>query len=153
MTVPAALQTDLIETVTHALTEDIGSGDVTAELIPADKLACARVIVREPAVICGGGWVNEVFAQVDAEVQLSWQVEDGDLVSAEQTLFEARGCARSLLTAERAALNFLQTLSGTATRSHRYASLVEGTGVRLLDTRKPGAAQCAEICRGLWRLS
>lgn len=122
--------------VRMALEEDIGTGDITAQLIPAERQAEGKVISRERAVIAGKDWVDQVFEQVDSEVEVIWRVEDGQAVSPNQTLFELKGPARSLLTAERTALNFLQTLSGTATRCRFYADLVEGTGVRLLDTRK-----------------
>ena len=127
---------DLKITVQRALEEDIGSGDITAGLIPEGEQANARVITRENAVIAGQAWVNEVFRQVDPSVKVHWLVKDGDSVQANQTLFELSGPARSLLTGERAALNFLQLLSGTATICRHYADLVEGTGVKLLDTRK-----------------
>jgi nicotinate-nucleotide pyrophosphorylase (carboxylating) len=130
------LLSDIPATVRTALLEDIGDGDITARLIPAEQQAKARVISREDAIICGVSWVNEVFHQVDASVKVNWLVNDGDRVKPNQTLFELEGPARSLLTGERSALNFLQTLSGTATISAYYASLVEGTGVKLLDTRK-----------------
>lgn len=127
---------DLEITVRRALEEDIGSGDITADLIPENEYANARVITRENAVIAGQAWVNEVFRQVDDSVTINWLVSDGDRVQPNQTLFELSGSARGLLTGERAALNFLQLLSGTATACRHYADLVEGTGVRLLDTRK-----------------
>lgn len=127
---------DLEITVRRALDEDIGSGDITAGLIPKDEQANARVITRENAVIAGQAWVNEVFRQVDDSVTINWLANDGDRVQPNQTLFELSGSARSLLTGERAALNFLQLLSGTATVCRHYADLVEGTGVKLLDTRK-----------------
>lgn len=130
------LKQDLESTVTHALQEDIGSGDITAMLIPADKQSEATVIVREAAVICGIDWFNEVFRQLDPNVVITWHVEEGHKVGADTTLCTLKGNARVLLTGERPALNFLQTLSGTASRSHYYASLVAGTGVKLLDTRK-----------------
>lgn len=130
------LKSDLIANVTTALHEDLGSGDITAALIPANEQALARVITREAATICGQDWVNEVAQQVDPTIQIDWQVADGDRVAAKQTLFEAQGSARSLLTFERCALNFLQCLSGTATISSHYASMVAHTGVKLLDTRK-----------------
>lgn len=130
-----ALQ-DLSATVAQALREDIGDGDITAQLIPADEQANARVISRESAIICGQAWVDEVFNQLDSNVIINWQVKDGDRVQADQTLFTINGLARSLLTGERAALNFLQLLSGTATRCQHYADIVEGTQVKLLDTRK-----------------
>ncbi|MBW4936617.1 carboxylating nicotinate-nucleotide diphosphorylase [Marinobacter sp. F4206] len=142
-----------VENVAQSLREDIGDGDITAQLIPADKLASGRVITREHATIAGREWVNEVFRQVDPEVALDWQVEDGDTVAADQVLFRMQGRARSLLTAERAALNWLQTLSGVATVCAGYAQKVAHTGVHLLDTRKtlPGlrlALKYAVTCGG-----
>ncbi|SIS98988.1 carboxylating nicotinate-nucleotide diphosphorylase [Neptunomonas antarctica] len=139
--------------VTIALAEDVGNGDITAQLIPATQQATARVISREPAVISGVAWVEEVFRQVDPAMQIQWQVKDGERVNANQVLFTATGAARSLLTAERCALNFLQTLSGTATISQHYADKVASTAVRLLDTRKtiPGlrmAQKYAVTCGG-----
>lgn len=122
--------------VVAALSEDIGDGDITAQLIPEQATANARVISREKATICGTEWVNEVFLQVDPNVTVHWRVKDGDQVEANQTLFQLEGAARSLLTGERCALNFLQTLSGTATRCRYYADLVSDTQVKLLDTRK-----------------
>lgn len=144
---------DLTTTVANALAEDIGSGDITARLIPEAQTAKARVISREDAVVCGTAWVTEVYRQVDLEMQLEWKVSDGDRVTANQTLFEIQGKARAMLTAERPALNFLQTLSGTATISAHYAALVSNTNVKLLDTRKtiPGlrnAQKYAVTCGG-----
>ncbi|HCH24050.1 MAG TPA: carboxylating nicotinate-nucleotide diphosphorylase [Oceanospirillaceae bacterium] len=130
------LKADLIANVTTALVEDLGDGDITAALIPADEQAHARVITRQDATICGVDWVNEVAKQVDASIQVTWNLADGDKAVANQTLFEATGPARSLLTFERCALNFLQCLSGTSTTSAYYASLVAHTQVKLLDTRK-----------------
>jgi len=130
------LQQDLEASVTFALAEDIGSGDITAQLIPEDQHAKATVITRENAVICGVEWVNEVFRQLDPQVVVTWLVADGQRVEANSELFTLEGSARSLLTGERTALNFLQLLSGTATICRKYADLVEGTGVKLLDTRK-----------------
>src|SRR5690554_606683 len=127
---------DIITAVRVALQEDIGSGDITAQLIPASQQARARIITRERAIIAGVAWVNEVFRQVDPTVQVVWRVREGEWVRPDQVLFELRGPARSLLTGERCALNFLQTLSGTATRCRHYADRVAGTGVKLLDTRK-----------------
>lgn len=149
------LLSDITVTVRTALAEDIGDGDITAQLIPAEQQGKARVISRQDAVICGVGWVNEVFQQVDDSVRVTWLVSDGDKVSANQPLFELEGSARSLLTGERSALNFLQTLSATATISAYYASLVEGTDVKLLDTRKtiPGlrlAQKYAVTCGGCY---
>jgi nicotinate-nucleotide pyrophosphorylase (carboxylating) len=151
MQLPAAME---IQTqVRSALAEDIGSGDITAALIPADATARARVITRENGTICGVAWVNEVFLQLDPAVELDWQVSDGQRVHAGDVLLELSGRARSLLTGERTALNFLQFLSATATRCQQYADLVAGTGVRLLDTRKtvPGlrtAQKYAVRCGG-----
>ncbi len=145
--------TDLVACVEHALAEDIGSGDVTARLVPASQIATARVIARENAVICGRAWVDAVFARIDPGVALDWSVSDGARVSADQLLFRAHGTARSLLTAERTALNFLQTLSGTATAVAGYVDAVAGTGCAIVDTRKtlPGlrnAQKYAVLCGG-----
>lgn len=147
------LKPTIEENVRTALKEDVGNGDITAELIPAADQARARVISRQTAVVCGRAWVDEVFRQVDPKVQIEWLVDDGDKVERDQVLFRLQGSARSLLTGERAALNFLQTLSGTATLSHEYAQRVAGTPVRLLDTRKtiPGlrlAQKYAVSCGG-----
>ena len=130
------LKADVPANVSAALLEDVGDGDITARLIPADESASAAVITREDATICGVDWVNEVARQVDPSITLDWMVADGDQAKANQVLFQALGNARSLLTFERCALNFLQCLSGTASIAHYYASLVADTSVRLLDTRK-----------------
>ncbi len=127
---------DIETVVKHALEEDIRDGDITALLIPEDNRAEARVITREQAIVCGQPWVDEVFRQLDPKVEIEWLVKDGDEVQPEQTLFKLKGLARSLLTGERTALNFLQTLSGTATTSRQYSKLVEGTDIKILDTRK-----------------
>tara|TARA_R110001599_G_scaffold81721_2_gene220418 strand:- start:19083 stop:19925 length:843 start_codon:yes stop_codon:yes gene_type:complete len=153
MQLSTQLQRDITETVAFALKEDIGSGDITAQLIPLNQTAKARIITRENAVICGVEWVNEVFRQIDTSVTISWHVADGDHVKPEQLLFELEGSARSLLTGERTALNFLQLLSGTATICKSYADIVAHTQVRLLDTRKtiPGlrtAQKYAVTCGG-----
>lgn len=150
---PELLRQARIENVAQSLREDIGDGDITARLIPADKRAKGRVITRETATIAGREWVNEVFRQVDPSVELTWQVSDGDTVSPDQVLFTMEGPARSLLSAERAALNWLQTLSGVATSCAAYAARVAHTQVRLLDTRKtlPGlrlAQKYAVTCGG-----
>ena len=130
------LQSDIIAQVRAALAEDIGTGDITAQLIPAQQSGQARIITREPMIMCGRPWVDEVMHQVDANIRVEWRVHDGDTVEGDSTLFTLHGAARSLLTAERTALNFLQLLAGTATTCHHYAQLVTGTSVRLLDTRK-----------------
>jgi nicotinate-nucleotide pyrophosphorylase (carboxylating) len=132
----AELGAEIEANVRHALREDIGSGDITAQLIPAERLAHARVITREPAVICGTAWVDAVFRQLDPRVSVHWRVSDGEQVDGDQILFELEGPARALLSGERSALNFLQTLSAVATRCRHFADLVEGTRVKLLDTRK-----------------
>jgi nicotinate-nucleotide pyrophosphorylase (carboxylating) len=127
---------DLPQLVARALAEDIGGGDLTAALIPAERLGVASVITREAAIICGIPYVAAVFAAIDARVRLDWHVAEGDAITANQSLLTLQGPARALLTGERTALNFLQTLSGTATAAHSYAALFEGTQCRLLDTRK-----------------
>lgn len=149
----AELSQEIQDNVRRALSEDIGSGDITAMLIPAERQASARIITRQDAVIAGTAWVDEVFRQLDAQIQVEWQVADGERVSADQTLFTVHGPARALLSGERSALNFLQTLSAVATHCRYYADMVEGTGVRLLDTRKtlPGlrlAQKYAVTCGG-----
>lgn len=147
------LTTEIAANVRIALAEDVGAGDITAQLIPAEQNASARVITREAAVISGGAWVNEVFRQVDSRVEVRWLVADGQRVQANAVLFELEGKARSLLTGERAALNFLQSLSAVATRAQYFADMVAGTAVKLLDTRKtlPGlrlAQKYAVTCGG-----
>ena len=127
---------DLAQQVARALAEDVGPGDLTAALIPADRLGRAAVITREPAIVCGIPYVESVFQQVDGRVRLEWQIAEGASVAGNQTLLALEGPARALLTGERTALNFLQLLSGTATAAHSYAALLEGTKCRLLDTRK-----------------
>jgi len=127
---------DLPEQVARALAEDIGSGDLTAALIPEDRVGRAAVITREPAIVCGIPYVNATFDAIDARVRIGWRVAEGDSAAADQLLFTLEGPARALLTGERTALNFLQLLSGTATAAHAYAVLIEGTNCRLLDTRK-----------------
>ncbi|MEZ5530241.1 MAG: carboxylating nicotinate-nucleotide diphosphorylase [Porticoccaceae bacterium] len=130
------LAKDIEESVRRALEEDIRDGDITAQLIPQENRATAKVITREQAVICGIAWVDEVFRQLDPNVTTHWLVQDGEEVQPGQPLLELSGPARSLLTGERTALNFLQSLSGTATLSRQYAKLVEGTDIKVLDTRK-----------------
>jgi nicotinate-nucleotide pyrophosphorylase (carboxylating) len=127
---------DLPQQVERALEEDIGSGDLTAALIPASSNARGSVITREGAIMCGIPYVDATFAQIDPRVQVEWQIAEGAAAAAGQVLFKVAGPARSLLTGERTALNFLQLLSGTATAAHEYAQRLEGTPCRLLDTRK-----------------
>ena len=127
---------NLDATVKAALDEDIGSGDITAKLIDGNNISSATVITRDNAVVCGRPWVDKVFSLVDAEVEITWLVDEGDPVAKGTQLFTVQGATRSLLTCERTALNFLQTLSATATETRRLTQLVAHTGVKLLDTRK-----------------
>ena len=127
---------DIALSVARALEEDIGSGDISAQLIAADTLATGTVISREKAVICGRPWVDEVFHQLDPSISIDWHISEGDLVYENQTLFSISGNARVLLSGERCALNFLQTLSGTATTARQYADLATDSKIRILDTRK-----------------
>ncbi|MGB5147293.1 MAG: carboxylating nicotinate-nucleotide diphosphorylase [Porticoccaceae bacterium] len=130
------LRADIERLVTQVLAEDVGSGDITAQLIPAGTAARARILTRENAVLCGIPWADAVFARLDPAIDIRWLAAEGDAVRADQTLCELEGDARALLTGERSALNFLQTLSGTATAARRYRDLAAGTGVTVLDTRK-----------------
>ncbi|WAG06388.1 carboxylating nicotinate-nucleotide diphosphorylase [Aeromonas jandaei] len=157
-------QQDVSRAVRAALLEDLGdalttlnqpdaSADITAQLIPADRMASARVITREAGVFCGQPWVDEVFVQLGGEVRVEWKVQDGEVISPNQELFRLHGPARLLLTGERNALNFVQTLSGVATLTARYVAELEETDCRLLDTRKtiPGlrtAQKYAVTCGG-----
>ncbi|MEJ2566041.1 MAG: carboxylating nicotinate-nucleotide diphosphorylase [Gammaproteobacteria bacterium] len=147
-------QTDNVrDDVARALKEDLGSGDVTALLVPPDLQAQATVISREEAVICGTAWFDGVFHAIDPQVRIDWRVHDGDAVAPDTHLCTLNGPARALLSGERTALNFLQTLSGTATRAQRFVAAVAGTGARILDTRKtlPGlryAQKYAVRCGG-----
>ncbi|MGH8631990.1 MAG: carboxylating nicotinate-nucleotide diphosphorylase [Burkholderiales bacterium] len=130
------LASEVKNNVAAALAEDLGSGDATAALVPAGNQGHATVITREHAVLCGCAWVEEVFRQVDPAIQVRWHARDGAQLHASDTICEVRGPARSLLTAERSALNFLQLLSGVATRTRRYVDAVSGTQAKILDTRK-----------------
>lgn len=148
-----ALAEEIRSSAAQLLAEDVGPGDITAQLIPDNQWATAKVMSREAAVLCGVAWVDEIFRRLDSRVTLRWQAADGDKLVAEQYFLELEGPARSLLTGERAALNVLQTLSATATITRRYVDLIAGTGVRLLDTRKtlPGmrlAQKYAVTCGG-----
>ncbi|EGT4309634.1 carboxylating nicotinate-nucleotide diphosphorylase [Cronobacter sakazakii] len=149
---------DIPFTVAQALREDLGgetdaSRDITAQLLPPDSRSHAVVITREAGVFCGKRWVDEVFIQLGGDVRVTWHVKDGDDVQPDQPLFELEGASRVLLTGERTALNFVQTLSGVATEVRRYVALLEGTRTQLLDTRKtiPGlrsALKYAVLCGG-----
>jgi nicotinate-nucleotide pyrophosphorylase (carboxylating) len=130
------LDEELLHAVRFALAEDIGSGDLTAALVPENTTAQATVISRESAIVCGMAWFNAVFAELDSRIDINWLVRDGDTVHSDQTLCKLSGPARPLLSGERTALNFLQTLSATATLSHLYAETVADLPVSILDTRK-----------------
>ncbi len=143
----------IARTVATALEEDIRTGDITAALIPSTTEARATIITREPMVLCGTAWVEQSFLQLNEHIQLQWAFEDGDLVEAEQTLLTLTGDARSLLTAERTAMNFLQSLSAVATTTHHYVCRISGSHTHILDTRKtiPGlreAQKYAVTCGG-----
>lgn len=131
-----ALAEEIRANAARLLSEDVGPGDITAQLIPESQWAEAQVITRENAVLCGVAWVDEIFRRLDGGVALTWGAADGDRLTAGQCFLRLAGPARSLLTGERAALNVLQTLSGTATTTRYYVDLIASTGVRLLDTRK-----------------
>ncbi|MDY0308950.1 MAG: carboxylating nicotinate-nucleotide diphosphorylase [Castellaniella sp.] len=133
---PAALQSSFDANIERALAEDVGSGDLTGLLIPADQTEAARVIVREPAVLCGAPWFEAVMHRVDGRILLDWAYAEGDLMEAGSVVCRLHGPARALLTAERTALNFLQLLSGIATATRRYVDLTAGTRAAILDTRK-----------------
>lgn len=130
------LPNDIAETVRRALAEDVGAGDLTANLIPGTTLARAQVISREDAVLCGAAWFDEVFRQLDHHVRVEWNARDGETIRENQVLCTLAGPARAILTGERTALNFLQALSGTATATRRYVEAIRGTRAVVLDTRK-----------------
>ena len=144
---------DLPDQVAAALREDIGGGDVTAQLVPADQRVRGRVVTREDAVLCGRPWAEEVFRRLDPGIRLSWRATDGERVAAGAVIFEIEGRARPILTGERNALNFLQLLSATATQASHFAAAVAGTDCSVIDTRKtiPGlrtAQKYAVRCGG-----
>ncbi|TAM44230.1 MAG: carboxylating nicotinate-nucleotide diphosphorylase [Gammaproteobacteria bacterium] len=153
MNTPFSPPVDIAETVRRALAEDVGAGDLTANLIPGGTQARARVISREDAVLCGTAWFDEVFRQLDRKVRVEWNARDGEPVRENQVLCTLAGPARAILTGERTALNFLQALSGTATATRRYVEAIRGTKAMVLDTRKtlPGlrtAQKYAVRCGG-----
>ena len=131
-----ALSAALTANVHAALTEDVGSGDWTAKLVPAQACKKAAVLVREAAVLCGAPWFDAVMQTVDASIQIDWQFAEGDLMQADAVVCQIEGPAQSLLTAERCALNFLQLLSGVATATRHYVQLIESSKAAILDTRK-----------------
>jgi nicotinate-nucleotide pyrophosphorylase (carboxylating) len=150
---PLPLPADIATVVSRALTEDLGTADLTAELIAAGTHGRARVVAREPATLCGRAWFDETFRQLDARVKTLWHTDDAALIETGQVVCDLEGPARGIVTGERTALNFLQTLSGTATTARAFVEIVAGTGARILDTRKtlPGlrlAQKYAVRCGG-----
>lgn len=146
-------QNEIISNVKTALREDVGSGDITADLIPDNASASATLITREHATLAGQQWFDEVFNQLDASINIEWYVDDGDVITPNQKICDLNGSARSILTGERTAINFLQTLSGTATSVANFVSLIKDTSTKILDTRKtiPGlrlAQKYAVTCGG-----
>ena len=135
-TCPHSIPEDIAETVRRALAEDLGDGDITAALISGHKHARGRIISKDTGVICGIPWAREVFHQLDNDVCLEWHVQEGDLIKPGQELCDLRGPARAIMSGERSALNFLQTLSATATQTARFVKLIRHTQATLLDTRK-----------------
>lgn len=153
MNLTPALPPNIRECVARALQEDVGTGDLTASLIPEGAPARAHVITREDAVLCGSAWFDEVFHQLNRDIHVNWLAREGERVATKQRLCEISGPARSILTGERTALNFLQLLSATATTTRRYVDAIAGTQCRILDTRKtiPGlrlAQKYAVLCGG-----
>lgn len=147
------LTAEIEKNVAQALAEDIGTGDLTASLVPFDETATATAISREEAVLCGSQWFEACFRQLAPQTEVQWFARDGELISAGQTLCEVNGNARALLTGERTALNFLQLLSAVATHARHYVDAVAGTGAIIVDTRKtlPGlrlAQKYAVKCGG-----
>jgi nicotinate-nucleotide pyrophosphorylase (carboxylating) len=148
-----SLPSDISAVVASALAEDVGAGDLTADLVDPNKLGRAQVVAREPATLCGCAWFDETFRQIDRRIRVSWHAYDADAIDADFVVCDLAGPARGLLTGERTALNFLQTLSATATATRALASILEGTATRVLDTRKtlPGlrlAQKYAVRCGG-----
>jgi len=135
-TTTTPLPTDIASVVRQALAEDIGRGDLSAALVPGSHSSTATIISREPALLCGRPWVEQVFRQLDTGIQLHWHADDGEPIAANALICELHGPSRGLLSGERSALNFLQTLSATATQAQRFVSQVAGTGAVVLDTRK-----------------
>ena len=153
MPYPADLPADIASTVRRCLSEDIGKGDLTANLISADAVSKASVICRQTAVLCGTAWFDQVFKQLDEKVEVVWLFADGDLINNKQVVCELTGPTRAILSGERSALNLLQLLSGTATITHEYLQKMGDSKTRLLDTRKtiPGlrtAQKYAVACAG-----
>jgi nicotinate-nucleotide pyrophosphorylase (carboxylating) len=131
-----ALEETVTRDVTRALAEDVGAGDLTARLVPAGHTASARLMTRQSGVLCGAEWFNRTFEELDPDVEIFWHHADGDVIVADSSLCELEGGSRSLLTGERTALNFVQLLSGIATRTNQFVRAVEGTRAKIYDTRK-----------------
>ncbi len=149
----SSLDDEIERNVVAALTEDVGSGDLTAQLVPADRITRATIISRENAVLCGTAWFASCFRKLDPAIAITWKAADGDRVVPDQVLCEIEGPARALLTGERTALNFLQLLSGVASKAQQYTDIVAGTKAQIVDTRKtlPGlrlAQKFAVKCGG-----
>ena len=149
----ASLDTEIERNVAAALAEDVGSGDLTAQLVDANAVRRATIVSREDAVLCGTAWFDRCFAKLDPAISITWHATDGDRVVPDQVLCELEGPARALLSGERTALNFLQLLSGVATKARRYADAITGTRAQVVDTRKtlPGlrlAQKFAVKCGG-----
>lgn len=147
------LASEIRNNVVVALAEDIGSGDLTAQLIPPQRSAQARIICREPMVLCGSAWLDQVYQQLDPRITVQWHARDGESLPRDSCLCDLHGPARGLLSGERTALNFLQTLSAVATRTRAFVDAIAGTGAQILDTRKtlPGlrlALKYAVRCGG-----
>ena len=152
-TMGAALRASIAASVEAAIAEDVGSGDITAAIIPESACGWGSVITRQAGVFCGRPWVEEVRRQLNSALELDWRIDDGDDIKAGQLLFKLHGAARSVMSAERVMLNFVQLLSATATQTRRFSRLLKGTGCQLLDTRKtiPGlrlAQKYAVHCGG-----
>ncbi|SRR5581483_12072205 len=130
------LASEIERCVAQALAEDVGSGDVTAALVPANSLSHARVIAREEAVLCGARWFEEVFRRLDSRIRVEWSLREGERAAANTAICEVHGPSQALLTGERTALNFLQTLSAVATKTRRYVDAISGTRAKIFDTRK-----------------
>ena len=131
-----ALEETVTADVTRALREDVGTGDLTAKLVPEGKTATARLLTRQSGVLCGVEWFNRTFEELDPEVEIFWHHQDGDDIVASTSICEVEGDARAMLTAEHTALNFVQLLSGVATKARQYVRAVEGTRAKIVDTRK-----------------
>ena len=146
-------KTEITANVKAALAEDIGTGDLTADLIDDEAHATAQLISREHAILAGVPWFDEVFKQLDPEVNIAWDVKDGDAIKPDTVLCKISGPAKAILTGERTAINFLQTLSGTATIVATFVDLIKDTHVKILDTRKnySGIKAGTKICGQLWR--